>query len=227
MVDWFFSNFEDPVHETPYNSREGGYLYIWGGPYDATDELYQAFPEASDTEIEQVVAEIESDGIGDWAPAGIRIQPEDIDVDDELTLDERIAALSEQLDRIQESVAYWRNQPPGIDHNQPPDEFRIAPDDKDLQEVEESIQEIRVELEKPDAKNAADPTVINNAEGRFRKLARKIAGWLKKLGTGLVIGVAGGIGKVIGENIASDPEALLSNLQAAADTLSVWASYLF
>ena len=35
MLYWFRERFEDPVEETPYNSREGGYLYIWGGPYDA------------------------------------------------------------------------------------------------------------------------------------------------------------------------------------------------
>ncbi len=40
---WFHSNFEDPAQETPYNSREGGYLYIWGGPYNAHDELYGEF----------------------------------------------------------------------------------------------------------------------------------------------------------------------------------------
>ena len=35
MVEWFGDNFEDPAQETPYESAEGGYIYIWGGPYDA------------------------------------------------------------------------------------------------------------------------------------------------------------------------------------------------
>jgi hypothetical protein len=39
MVEWFFNNFEDPVHHTPY---DGGYVWIWGGPYDARDELETA-----------------------------------------------------------------------------------------------------------------------------------------------------------------------------------------
>ena len=32
-------NFEDPANETPYESSEGGYIYIWGGPYDALEQL--------------------------------------------------------------------------------------------------------------------------------------------------------------------------------------------
>ena len=41
VTDWFFSNFEDPVHHTPWD--EGGYVYIWGGPYDAREEIEAAF----------------------------------------------------------------------------------------------------------------------------------------------------------------------------------------
>lgn len=43
MRDWFFHNFADPVHEMPYNSREGGYQYIYGGPYDPDEELQGRF----------------------------------------------------------------------------------------------------------------------------------------------------------------------------------------
>ncbi len=31
LRDWFFERYEDPANSTPYNSAEGGYLYIWGG----------------------------------------------------------------------------------------------------------------------------------------------------------------------------------------------------
>lgn len=44
MVEWFHMNFEDPAHNTPYESAEGGYQWIWGGPYDAEEELQDAFP---------------------------------------------------------------------------------------------------------------------------------------------------------------------------------------
>lgn len=69
MRYWFRRMFEDPANETPYNSAEGGYLYIWGGPYDAREELYDEFGRiVPEDRIEEVVAEIEADGIVDWAP---------------------------------------------------------------------------------------------------------------------------------------------------------------
>lgn len=45
MRDWFSNNFEDPANSCPYESREGGYAYIYGGPYYASDELQEMFGE--------------------------------------------------------------------------------------------------------------------------------------------------------------------------------------
>ncbi|MFZ4603637.1 MAG: hypothetical protein ACOYM8_14430 [Caulobacterales bacterium] len=68
MVGWFFSNFEDPANETPHNSREGGYLYVGGGPFDAREELFSQFPNADDAIIAAAVEIIERDGLTVWAP---------------------------------------------------------------------------------------------------------------------------------------------------------------
>jgi hypothetical protein len=70
MRHWFHRNFEDPVHETPYSSQEGGYLFIWGGPYDAREQLYDEFGSlVLEDRIEELADEIEGeDGIQDWAP---------------------------------------------------------------------------------------------------------------------------------------------------------------
>jgi hypothetical protein len=35
---WFHTNFESP-HDLPFCSAEGGYEFIWGGPYSAEDAL--------------------------------------------------------------------------------------------------------------------------------------------------------------------------------------------
>jgi hypothetical protein len=43
MQVWFYSRFEDPVHSCPYNSQEGGYQFIYGGPYEADEELQNEF----------------------------------------------------------------------------------------------------------------------------------------------------------------------------------------
>ncbi len=69
LVAWFRSRFDDPSQETPYNGREGGFLYVHGGPYDAADELHGEFSGAVDEKIiDAAVEEVESDGISEWAP---------------------------------------------------------------------------------------------------------------------------------------------------------------
>jgi hypothetical protein len=55
MRAWFFQHYEDPVESTPYDSSEGGYIYVWGGPYDAGEELSGEF---SDSVQEEVIKEL-------------------------------------------------------------------------------------------------------------------------------------------------------------------------
>lgn len=69
LLAWFGDQYEDPANETPYDSSEGGYQFIWGGPYDAREELYEEFGHlVSEELIEDVVSEVESDGLTEWAP---------------------------------------------------------------------------------------------------------------------------------------------------------------
>jgi len=56
LKEWFFSHYEDPAHNTPYESAEGGYIYIWGGPYEALDVLWGEFGGKVDEDIIQEVA---------------------------------------------------------------------------------------------------------------------------------------------------------------------------
>ena len=41
MRTWFYANYEDPAECTPYESAEGGYIYIWGGPYEPEEKLQE------------------------------------------------------------------------------------------------------------------------------------------------------------------------------------------
>jgi len=67
MRNWFFQNYEDPVHACPYNSREGGYAYIFGGPYDADEELQGKFGGfVRDDIIQELADELQSEGI-EWS----------------------------------------------------------------------------------------------------------------------------------------------------------------
>jgi len=74
MRHWFYANYEDPAQRTPY---EGGYIYIWGGPYHAKDELEAEFCEyVSADVIDDLVGELAGE-CSEWAPV-----PQESDYDD-------------------------------------------------------------------------------------------------------------------------------------------------
>ena len=39
MRRWFCDRYEDPANDTPYSSEEGGYIFVWGGPYDPNEVI--------------------------------------------------------------------------------------------------------------------------------------------------------------------------------------------
>ena len=62
MVTWFLDNYEDPTENTPW---DGGFVWIYGGPYRADEELGDKFPEALQEDLERA-AEILSKEVGEW-----------------------------------------------------------------------------------------------------------------------------------------------------------------
>lgn len=128
MVHWFFERYEDPAHRTPYETREGGYQWIWGGPYSAKDELYSEFHGfAAEELIERAIEEIQSDGIFDWAPV-----PSPDDYDDDRSPEDDLApspvasseeqfrrSVVERLDELRAAIDELKATP-GVGHNNPP-----------------------------------------------------------------------------------------------------------
>jgi hypothetical protein len=66
MKEWFFEHYTDPVHNSPYISREGGYQYIWGGPYDAREELENEFGGIVPEDVIEAVADELNDITPEW-----------------------------------------------------------------------------------------------------------------------------------------------------------------
>lgn len=66
---WFLEHYEDPAENTPYESAEGGYIYIWGGPYEADDVITEAFfgvlPEEVLLELAKEI--VQETGVLEWA----------------------------------------------------------------------------------------------------------------------------------------------------------------
>ncbi len=57
MEEWFRGNYEDPAEQCPY--CEGEYIYLWGGPYDAQEELEEQFSgEVADEIISELADEL-------------------------------------------------------------------------------------------------------------------------------------------------------------------------
>lgn len=78
MELWFRARFEDPAERTPYESREGGYIWIWGGPYEAEEELRGRFDGiVPDDVIEELASDLSGE-CAEWAPT-----PRPSDYDDE------------------------------------------------------------------------------------------------------------------------------------------------
>lgn len=69
MRAWFGQHYEDPVHRTPYQTAEGGYQWIHGGPYYAQEELMGEFEGlASEKMINDLVEELEHE-CTEWTSA--------------------------------------------------------------------------------------------------------------------------------------------------------------
>lgn len=67
LRNWFYERYEDPAENTPHDSSEGGYVYLWGGPYDAMDILSDNFCEiVRESVIEELVNEL-GDLSAEWA----------------------------------------------------------------------------------------------------------------------------------------------------------------
>ena len=81
MIDWFRERFEDPAERTPYESGEGGYIWIWGGPYDAETELRSRFEDIVPEDVIVGLASDLSDQCAQWAPTPSREDYENYDED--------------------------------------------------------------------------------------------------------------------------------------------------
>lgn len=66
MRDWFYANFEDPVHSCP--RIDGEYLFVHGGPYDALEVLSEEFEGTYEwCEIEDLADELFGSS-SEWSP---------------------------------------------------------------------------------------------------------------------------------------------------------------
>ncbi|WP_338508487.1 hypothetical protein [Pseudomonas poae] len=69
MRQWFYARYQDPANDTPYNGREGGYLFIHGGPYDPDEEIQERFSDVVEFDVmEELISDLASEHGDQWAP---------------------------------------------------------------------------------------------------------------------------------------------------------------
>lgn len=105
ILQWFFDRYCDPAQETPYVSEEGGYLFIWGGPYDPNEEIPERFDgvaseEAIEAAIEKLVREVGTE----WAPIEHDVG-DDYDEDYEVP----VQAPESSLQRLQSNLNQFKD----------------------------------------------------------------------------------------------------------------------
>lgn len=80
MRQWFLSRYQNPANDTPYNGREGGYMFIHGGPYEPDDQLQMRFSNIVQYEvIQELVDELHSEVGDQWAPIKYEYDERDYD----------------------------------------------------------------------------------------------------------------------------------------------------
>ena len=237
MLQWFHSNYEDPAENTPFESAEGGYQYIWGGPYEARDELYAMFGDiVPESLIEDVAQQIERHGTFDWAPIqkGGDYEPFEQDENEPGSLDiyldepsERYGS-SEELEARKQALAAIerlekiidKRRAIGIGHNQPPEPVEEGPDEP---EVREAVQELKLEFKtqspaiatiKKWAKRLRDVLVV---AGKWagKKLDKAVDSAMTVIGTG----VGGYVLSQYVPPIHHAFEAIINWLEIAAKTI--------
>ena len=199
MVGWFNRMYEDPIQETPYDSEGKGYLYVWGGPFNARDELWDEFGDlVSDDVIQAAVSKVEKGGTIEWAPTGSNPKHRGGPDEDEEgsyepvppTLEEirerRASGVSpkfgdpdeargrevlrSEIVRLRDAMEDERGRHGGIGHNRPPESLSLS--EEQTEEVAEAVKKIDREA----AKQVPDVDTVVESTGRLKK----VLGWFAR-----------------------------------------------
>ena len=237
LTAWFHVNFEDPAESTPHDSSEGGYQYVWGGPYDAEEELFGEFGSYGVPEevINEVVEELTRDGLVDWAPTHHRLASQSDGGTPEpwypLRLGNPIVAhplnepeareqLLERLESLERSLRALEENPPVVGSNRAPWTIEIAPfAPEDYVGVEQVIASVRRQAESSNP----DESSLEDDITRMKRLAVHLGQWIKeRLDKG-----ADAFAKVMGAALAAALLGYYEEMVEVCEAALNWVSTLF
>lgn len=245
MVDWFHAHFEDPAHRTPYESAEGGYQWIWGGPHSADEELQDEFSQIIDFEIiQEAVQEIESDGLYEWAPT---VRPGDYDDRDDddgvqsgaivdgddgewppiIAENQPLPSESEarqqvvrRLDALEDLIRPLVSPHGMMGHNQPPEPLEVEHPctPEEWLALKADVDALRQQAQQV----TPDEAEISRATGRISRLGTQLMVWIgKRVEKGIdaavvACGTAGGVSVVV------NLDAIVASMGELVNAASVW-----
>ena len=252
LTTWFHSFYEDPAMETPYNGREGGYLYVHGGPYSAREEIEDEFYGiVSEEVIEQAVDEVEGDGTLDWAPTqshpdreneGMEAvepyEPFPIDLDE---VSRRLEAgvrphygddyerrargrILRSIDELEFELPGNELPGSGIGHNRPPADMKLSAEE--IAETRKLLTEVKLEL----AKKQPDAVQVARSTGLLKKLSDglvhnvKLANDAFSTSSGNAAGIT--VGTAIGSVIVATGAVAIALLGQIVFDVIEWLSYV-
>lgn len=102
ICQWFFNNYCDPNENLPFNSQEGGFIWIHGGPYQADEVIEDFFTDyASDYAIKESIELIQGTGILEWSGRSI---------DDNLYYDLNVHSLNDAYANLCNSIVLVKTE---------------------------------------------------------------------------------------------------------------------
>lgn len=174
MVEWFNKHFVDPTNAVPSYTSD---RYAWGGPYRAITVLSQRYAAVDKRIIQRAVAQIEKDGILEWAPSRLHIQEEfltdDSPSDRQRSIHAAHADLQLQIAALEGALLGIRSSIPGIGHNNSPEKIPssiFSP--KDEREIHRALAMLKKQPVQPRVLDAAIAAIKRLEEVAGRVLVR-------------------------------------------------------
>ena len=233
LKTWFHQNFEDPAESTPHDSSEGGYLFTWGGPYDADEVLWDEFGTYGIPEdvINEVVREVTEDGIFDWAPTHCSISDRLDDRLDDLWFplplrqpgvghprqeaDARAAVL-ERIEALERAVEALNENPPVLGNNREPWTNEPPPfSPAEYRDIERIIAHIR------DQANTSGADPEGPSVSKLKELAITLGRWLMDRLTSAADALAKTLGVALAAKLIGLYEAMVELYQAVANWMGL------
>jgi hypothetical protein len=226
ISEWFLENFEDPVHSSPYDGREGGYQYIHGGPYDAREIIEIVFGELVPKEaIQAAINGVEGEAT-DWTSSSHRhLPPEEDEPEPELTASDAHDAMLQDIKVLEAYLTEIDIKTPTIGHNNPPERIESTPwVPSDRQELDFALANLKTQSVKPSSDEIAQAKA---AASTIKSKGDKIRAWFTKaagvIGTGVVASFASELGKSIYELVWPK---ILGAMEALGTSIQIWLSLL-